>query len=353
MKYIYSKLRWRLAIYNFSQTWIEQHLDDKIIAHVKNWLHFHQGASLSHLKLAINKFGFGFQLPSDVYRYCRLSLRRILFRSINKDMRCLFSLTKYNNNNVIDHLSTLKEQYTIMRHTRQVTLKKYIAMWDNICSQMPKNIFVFVRRALIFSLPNNSNLCRWGKRDNPLCDLYATSKQTQLHMLSACPVAAENGRYTWRHDSILFTLLHYICQLSEYGFQIYADLVGHEIPNGLFNSFGPDVVLVRGSTIYILELTCCFETNSERSREFKIDKYKEIKNDCKKTFQVWKKIFIEVTTLGLVTKHIGDLYYIFKDTDINYTRMLEKCMEAAMRASFYIYVSRNKQWTSPPILKFY
>ena len=148
MKYIYSKLRWRLAIYNFSQTWIEQHLDDKIIAHVKNWLHFHQGANLSHLKLAINKFGFGFQLPSDVYRYCRLSLRRIFFRSINKDMRCLFSLTKYNNistdslivnnnnpksvltrqieNNVIDHLSTLKEQYTIMRHTRQVTLKKVV-----------------------------------------------------------------------------------------------------------------------------------------------------------------------------------------------------------------------------------
>ena len=33
--------------------------------------------------------------------------------------------------------------------------------------------------------------------------------------------------------------------------------------------------------------------------------------------------------------------------------MIEKGMEVAMRASFYIYVRRNKQWTSPPILKFY
>ena len=86
-------------------------------------------------------------------------------------------------------------------------------------------------------------------------------------------------------------------------------MVGHENPNGLFHSFRPDVVLIRGSTIYILELTCCFETNSERSREFKIDKYKEIKKDCKKTFKVWKKIFIEVTTLGLVPKQIQSNLY--------------------------------------------
>ena len=66
---MYSKLRWRLSIYKLSETWVVQHLDDKIINYVKRWLHFHQGANLTHLKLAISKFGFGLQLVSDVFKY--------------------------------------------------------------------------------------------------------------------------------------------------------------------------------------------------------------------------------------------------------------------------------------------
>ena len=59
-KYVYSKLRWRLSIYKLSETWVVQHLDDKIINYVKRWLHFHQGENLTHLKL-INTANF----PSD------------------------------------------------------------------------------------------------------------------------------------------------------------------------------------------------------------------------------------------------------------------------------------------------
>ena len=54
-----------------------------------------------------------------------------------------------------------------------------------------------------------------------------------------------------------------------------------------------------------------------------------------------KKIFIEIISLGLVTTHIENLNSIFKETDINYKRMIAKCMEVAMRASFYIYIRRN------------
>ena len=51
-------------------------------------------------------------------------------------------------------------------------------------------------------------------------------------------------------------------------------------------------------------------------------------------------IFIEITSLGLVTTHIENLNSIFKETDTNYKRMIAKCMEVAMRASFYIYMRR-------------
>ena len=58
-----------------------------------------------------------------------------------------------------------------------------------------------------------------------------------------------------------------------------------------------------------------------------------------------KKIFIEIISLGLVTTHIENLNSIFKETDINYKRVIAKCMEVTMRASFYIYIRRNKRWT--------
>ena len=88
-------------------------------------------------------------------------------------------------------------------------------------------------------------------------------------MLSNCSVSVAEGQYTWRHDSILYTLLQYLCQLKNYGFTIE-----------LFHSFRPDIVLVKDDTIYILELTCCFETNTEKSTNFKMIKYIDIKNDC-------------------------------------------------------------------------
>ena len=59
----------------------------------------------------------------------------------------------------------------------------------------------------------------------------------------------------------------------------------------LFHSFHPDIVLVKDDTIYILELTCCFET--EKSRNFKMNKYIDIKNDCTRRFRYCKKILLK------------------------------------------------------------
>ena len=121
---------------------------------------------------------------------------------MNNEIKSLFNLTKFNyvqtntiitsnngnpkailtrqsENNVVEHLSTLKEQNTTMKHIKmQVSTPKLITMWHNICSQMPKNIFIFVRRALIFSLPNNSNLCRWGRKKSASCIMCTSNKQT-------------------------------------------------------------------------------------------------------------------------------------------------------------------------------
>ena len=60
-KYSFSKLHWWLSVYNLSETWIIQNLNDKVTRLMKYVLHFHCGANLNHLKFSISKFHFGQQ----------------------------------------------------------------------------------------------------------------------------------------------------------------------------------------------------------------------------------------------------------------------------------------------------
>ena len=147
---------------------------------------------------------------------------------------------------------------------------------------MPKNIYVFIRKALIFSLPNNTNLKRCGKVESDSCGVCGTQRQTQLHMLAICSVAATEGRYTWRHDSILFTLLQFLSQLSLYGFELYGDLDGYRRTSEIFQTFRPDIALIKNGVVYVIERS--FETNAEKSREYKQAKYRTLQQDSKDRF---------------------------------------------------------------------
>ena len=91
----------------------------------------------------------------------------------------------------------------------QISSYSSINQWQKVCERLPQNIFIFVRKAIILQLANNTNLF-WRKRFlSSDCGLCNTKKQTQLSILNNCPEAVRNGRYTWRHDTILFTICHY------------------------------------------------------------------------------------------------------------------------------------------------
>ena len=100
----------------------------------------------------------------------------------------------------------------------------------------------------------------------------------QLHMLSNCLAALRSGRYTWRHNSILYTMCHYLSEFENVGFKLYADLIDFKSPTELFSRLIPDIVLVRNNKLVVIELTCCFETNFAKSRRYKISRYKNTKN---------------------------------------------------------------------------
>ena len=96
-EYIYSKLRWRLTIYSFSETWVVQSLDNLVLYFVRKWLNLQPSANTSHLRLRPSHLGIGLLLVSDIFRSCKVTLRRILRLSKNEDIRRLYKLTSTKN----------------------------------------------------------------------------------------------------------------------------------------------------------------------------------------------------------------------------------------------------------------
>ena len=104
-----------------------------------------------------------------------------------------------------------------------------------------------------------------------------------------------------------------------------------------------------------IELTCCFETNLIKSRKFKVERYEKLEEDCLLPDRTVTKIFVEVTSLGFISKNIKDFTKLCKKSGaLNIKRLLNKMSEVAIRASYYLYTQRNNNhWVYPAILKFY
>ena len=319
---MYSKIRWEFSIYDLSCTWVVQSLDSIIKLYVKHWLHLPQGANFDHITLPSNKTGLEFELPSQVYQYCKVSIRKTLRNSPNEDITLLYSLTKPKNIRYDVHVETenpkkaLKKKITnkIENHLNESnairscmilnSAPSLLTQWKVVQQNLPENIFVFSRKALIFSLANKTNLLRWKISPNDLCEM-CSKKETQIHLLSNCQVAANEGRYTWRHDSILYTLYHYVIQLCLHGYEVFVDLQGYRSPSELFKSSRPDLVIVKNNELTVIELTCCFETNIIKSSNYKIKKYSNIEKEVtNRHYTIKSKIFVEITTLGFISsKH--------------------------------------------------
>ena len=106
--YVMSKLRWRLTIYQLSETWICENLDNRIKYFIRQWLQIPRSSNINHLRLSVSQFGFGLQLFSDVYKFCKITVRSILKNSINSDIKELFKLS-YDKNINTDRIVKLSK----------------------------------------------------------------------------------------------------------------------------------------------------------------------------------------------------------------------------------------------------
>ena len=180
--------------------------------------------------------------------------------------------------------------------------------WKSIMNNLPRNVQQFFLNSAIDTLPTNSNLVRWKKRSSEACSL-CNSKETLLHSLNNCPIMLNQGRYTWRHNSVLNKLFGTLKSITPDSTKIYCDLPGHmqgisTVPtNVTITSLKPDLVLVdeERKSIAIIELTVPFDSNIDSASDRKQTKYQQLVNDIRNEGFSVNFYAFEISSRGLIT----------------------------------------------------
>ena len=241
----------------------------------------------------------------------------------------------------------------IMEERDSVTWRSYL--WD-----IPQGVLKFAINAGINTLPTFDNLKRWGKRVCNRCP-FCGNIQTLAHVLSNCSVALDQGRLTWRHDSVLSTIINVIRPHLIAGMQLFSDLPGLQAPHGgsipphiLVTNLRPDIFVVdeQKRVLVVFELTCPWDSNIDRSHTYKEDKYAPLVADLSRDFKVFHFSF-EVSVRGQVTKanraRLKEFAYRCCADPRKLTKSLtEKCSKAALLSSYSVFSARREpSWTSP------
>ena len=89
-------------------------------------------------------------------------------------------------------------------------------------------------------------------------------------------MSLKEKRSNWRHDSILINIARFMAKLQ--GVIVYCDVnnAEFETPSGITgDDKRPDIVVMKGKTCMILELTVGSETNLLKSSKRKLGNYKD------------------------------------------------------------------------------
>ena len=113
-----------------------------------------------------------------------------------------------------------------------------------------------------------------------------------------------------------------------------------------------DLVLVNGTSLYILELTVGFESNMQINSDRKKAKYHFLISDLIPNFSTIKFINLSTSTLGLLGKSSDSLLSLLEDLTFDRpssTHTVKKII--AIRCSYYILCLRNNPLTDPVLLE--
>ena len=148
--------------------------------------------------------------------------------------------------------------------------------------------------------------------------------------------------------------------IASEGFRLYADIDGYDWPSRLFRSSRPqdpdadkyrprlDIAIQERNKSTVIELTCPLDTNLEKSCDYKKARYKNLSSVLLCPRAHFNLILLEISSSGF-TGSTNSFEQFLKSKDLDAKRIIPKCQEIALRASYFIYCRRNKTWSEPDL----
>ena len=228
-------------------------------------------------------------------------------------------------------------------------------MWD-----IPQGVLKFAINAGVNTLPSPDNLKRWGKRVNDRCP-FCGNTGTLAHVLSNCSTALTQGRYTWRHNSVLSSIIELIQPRLKKGMTLYSDMPRFQAPHGgtipphiLVTALKPDIVVFNDQTkeVIVFELTCPWDSNISRSHAFKSEKYSSLIADLSHRHSV-SFFSVEVSARGQITKENRNRLKAFLFKSCSSIKEIHRSVnlvssKAALLSPYSIFAARGEPtWENP------
>ena len=234
-----------------------------------------------------------------------------------------------------------------------------------------------------------SNLKRWGLQESGQCTLCGKEACTIPHVLSGCAQALKEGRYRYRHDSVLRVLSHHVsgfvnrhnnCKgpkakdiIKTIRFVPAGVTPPKTVSKGVYGKTGilgsardwimlvdlgrrlvfpdhivktslrPDIVIYSNGarTVLMIELTCPSEENFEKRHEEKLNRYTDLQADCE--IAGWK-VYLYAVEVGARGYSAQSLSSCLRAVGLK-QQLLKTCVsevgDEALRTSFHIWMWRD------------
>ena len=302
-RFVLSKLSWHLTIADLSKTCVVENLDNIVSSFMRKWLELPISATFSSLILNRSKYGINLVLPFTTFSECQTSKRNALKSSPNNDIKkSPWAETSYGTNLQYDRFKNTKQVLKAIQHDHEerinntllsqglvpssilkFTCQKTNCLWSTAQQNLPRNIFNFSMKYLYNTLPTRKNLCKWSIFHSSTCS-FCLQSETLQHVVFSCISYLDEGRYTWRHNSVLLYLANKFSSLKQC--TVYADLPSFLSPCLITGESHRAhlLLLTENESICILELTVGFETNIKINSNRKATKYSSLLSELSPSY---------------------------------------------------------------------
>ena len=217
-----------------------------------------------------------------------------------------------------------------------------------------------IKRTLPGTLrPLKNNSAIGVHNQNPLCPLCGEPGGFN-HAAAGCRVALHQGRYSWRHDTVLKLLGNKISKILETNSHTDWDIaIDHglkfstTLPSHIFGltKLRPDLVITFPNDLRttIIELTCPLPHNMGKWKELKAGKYSHF--IALAAMHGWHAdlFTVEVASHGLTSQGIPTvLHHISLRSDLQANKTALDCSALSQNCTEEIIIYANQQvWTTP------